>query len=251
MNALLDNLFRTEYGRLHALLVRQLGSHQIALAEDILQETLLRALRLWPIEGTPANPAGWLYQVARNLALDHYRSASRRRVRSLNDYDEDRPLPADVQQALGQTFSLPDSPQAPEALVAESQLGMMFACCAPDIAPEVQIALILNTLGGLGPQEIARAFLLPLETVKKRLVRAKETFRERRLPLSPPPLRPSFRTAWPPCNTAFICCLTKVTAPPWGPNPSARTCATRPCTGLGSWHGSPPYPKPIPWRCWP
>ena len=163
--ALVENLFRHESGRMLAALVRILGVHNFDLAEDVVQETLLRALDGWRYGRIPANPAAWLMLTARNGALDVVRrERSARRFAPLLDSEWT------LVPTLDELFL--------DSEIRDDQLRMMFSCCHPRLAPEVQVALILKILCGFGTAEIARAFLTEPGTVEKRLTRGKQALRE-------------------------------------------------------------------------
>lgn len=166
---LADHLFRREAGRMVAALTRLFGTKHVELAEDVVQETLLKAMREWPYRGIPDQPVAWLHRVARNQAIDRLR----RDARGLELLKENAALlrsewtlSSTVHEAMNETT------------INDDQLRMMFACCHPSIAPEQQVALALRTLCGFGVPEIARAFVTNEETINKRLFRAREAFRE-------------------------------------------------------------------------
>jgi RNA polymerase sigma factor (sigma-70 family) len=169
---LVDHLFRHQAGQLVSTLTRIFGFQNLELAEDIVQDTLLQALRTWPYRGIPENPAGWLMQAAKHRALDLlrrdtvYRSKQEQMAR-LTEYDV-----ATIDQS--------------EERLLDDQLSMMFTCCHPDLSREAQVALTLKTLGGLGVPEIARAFLTRESTIAQRLVRAKRTLRALEVPVEVP-----------------------------------------------------------------
>ena len=164
-----EHLFRHESGRMLAALVRILGLHNFDLAEDVVQEALLRALETWRFGGVPENPAAWLMLTARNGALDAVR-----RERSARRFAPDLSYQLDSEWTLVPTVDrlLVDSE------IRDDQLRMMFSCCHPRLAPEVQVALILKILCGFGTREIAGAFLTEHAAMDKRIARGKEALRE-------------------------------------------------------------------------
>jgi len=162
---LADHLFRREAGRMVAALVRALGVQHLALAEDAVQDALLRALETWKFAGTPENPAAWLMRSARNRAVDLLRRRS----------GFDRLAPA-----LARELEAAAGPEGSEAhLIADDELRLMFSCCDPDLAPAAQVALIVKTLCGFSVREIARAFLSGEGTVEKQLYRARQLLEAR------------------------------------------------------------------------
>jgi RNA polymerase sigma-70 factor (ECF subfamily) len=163
---IVEDLFRREFARVVSTLTRIFGARNLALAEDVAQEALVRALELWPIRGTPANPGAWLIQTAKNRALD-----SLRRDASLASKADD----------IARAFS----PAAMTPEVLDDQLAMMFLCCHPEIPDEARVALTLKTVCGFGTGEIARAFLIQESTAAQRIVRAKRLIRERDLAFEP------------------------------------------------------------------
>lgn len=170
---LIGHLFRHESGRMAAVLTRFLGTENFEVAEDLVQDTLLKAMEVWRFRGVPGNPSAWLYKVARNRAIDWIRH-QQRHPNVLSEYQKHIELiPADV-------FA--------EEEIQDSLLRMMFACCHPAIPPESQIALTLKTLGGLSVLEIAHAFLTSEETIAKRIYRAKEKIKQDHIKLDPPSL---------------------------------------------------------------
>ena len=159
---LIDHLFRRETGRMIATLTRILGVKNLALAEDVVQEAMVRALELWPFEGVPDNPRAWLIQVAKNKALDRLR----RETSLAGKLNALTPLSAE---------------QAPVRPFEDDEVAMLFLCAHPALAPESRLALTLKLAGGFGVREIARAFLTEEATIAQRLVRAKRQIREQAL----------------------------------------------------------------------
>src|SRR5262249_28967846 len=156
----LERVFREEYGRIIATLIRLSGSFD--LAEESLQEALTSAAENWEKSGVPRNPGAWLTTVAHRKLLDAVRrEKTKRDKQSELEYEVER-LPASNEVALEDAVEFPDD-----------RLRLIFTCCHPSLNQEAQIALTLRTLGGLTTTEIARAFLLPEPTLAQRLVRAK------------------------------------------------------------------------------
>ncbi len=147
-------------------LTRVFGPHNLSLAEDVVQEALLQALRQWPFSGIPKNPAGWLYQVSRNKAIDIVR---REQTLSRATSDSGEKLRA-VEPLMHDLFV--------DEEIKDDTLRMMFTCCHPALPLESQIALTLKILGGFSSAEIARALLTNEATIQKRLYRAKQRIRE-------------------------------------------------------------------------
>ncbi|QKJ29780.1 sigma-70 family RNA polymerase sigma factor [Mucilaginibacter mali] len=172
---LADHLFRREAGKMVAVLTRLFGTENLQMAEDVVQDTLLLAFNSWPDKGIPSNPTAWLYKVAKNKAIDKLRHNRH----SLNTD------PDDFSETHDQ--ALPDiTGMWKQELLEDDMLRMMFACCHPKIPKENQITLILKTLCGFSTIEIAKAFLIPEDTVSKRLYRTKEFFRSEKIKLGIP-----------------------------------------------------------------
>lgn len=161
---------RRETGRLTAALTRALGPRHLDLAEDAAQEAMVRALRVWPISGTPDDPTGWLLAVARNVARDRLRR-DRRRGPMRSPEDE-----SDEVSAAGADLDA-SAVQASDRLQDE-ELAMVFMACHPALSLTSRVALTLKTVCGLTVPEIARALLAKPTTVGQRLSRARATLRE-------------------------------------------------------------------------
>ncbi len=169
-----EDLFRTEGARIVASLTARFGTHRLQLAEDAVQEALVRALQTWPYRGVPENPAAWLTQTARNVALDQLR-----REQSWNNKQSGIAAESD------RWLSNPTSVECHDSL-EDDTLRMLFVCFHPQLSPEAQTALALRTLCGLSAAEIAAAFLSSEAAINKRLVRARQRIRELALPFEVP-----------------------------------------------------------------
>lgn len=166
VSELVAHLFRHKSGQIVSILTSIFGFEHLDLAEDVVQETLVKALQQWSFSGVPDNPAGWMLQTARNHALDVLR---RRAVFHEKQLDIARQLELQLQ------------PSEASSLFADEQLTLMFACCHPAFPQDAQVSLILKTLCGFSVSEIARAFLQQEGTVAQRLVRAKRRIREEKI----------------------------------------------------------------------
>jgi RNA polymerase sigma factor (sigma-70 family) len=149
-------------------------------AEELVQEALVAALERWPFSGVPDNPGAWLMTTARNRALD----ALRRDKRTLRVREQLRGE-ADLAPAAASAEPAEDDAEE-ESRVRDDPLRLIFTCCHPALQREGQVALTLRMLGGLSTREIAAAFLVSEPTAAQRIVRAKRTIRERRLPYRVP-----------------------------------------------------------------
>lgn len=163
----MDHLFRRESGKMVAYLTRIFGFDRVNLAEDVVQDTLIKALETWPYYGLPENPSAWLMRVARNRAIDlirretHFRYVTPDLVHLMKIKGEN-----------GQPELIPDKE------IQDDQLRMMFSCCHPELTLDSQVTLILKTLCGFSVSEIAHALLSQEDSVEKRLGRARKTLRE-------------------------------------------------------------------------
>jgi RNA polymerase sigma factor (sigma-70 family) len=179
-------LFRREAARLVSLLTRILGTENLELAEDVVQDTLFQAMETWKVSGWPDNPGGWLFRTAKNKAIDALRR-QRRFVSPARDEVSSGPDENGIPGSALETGPEGGSPAWDEGSLEDDLLGMMFACCHPGLPAESQVALILKTLCGFGTAEIAQAFLAEEDTISKRLYRAKEFFRRERIRPGIPP----------------------------------------------------------------
>jgi RNA polymerase sigma-70 factor (ECF subfamily) len=175
---MLEHLFRHQSGRMVARLTRLLGPAHIDLAEEAVQETMLRALQSWPYQGVPENPPAWLFRVAHNLAIDTVR-----RHRMMDEKAD--AIVADLSRSAFATPDHPDHREVEEQL-RDDELRMIFMCCHPEIPQESRVALSLKTVSGFSVREIARAFLAEDAAIAQRLARAKRQIRDQHLTLDPP-----------------------------------------------------------------
>jgi RNA polymerase sigma-70 factor (ECF subfamily) len=166
-DAELERVFRREYGRTVAVLVRVTGD--IDAAEEAVQDAFAVAVRDWPVHGLPPSPQGWIVTTARRKAIDRLRREASR---------DDR---------HAQALLLHASPEPEEVgAVRDDRLRLLFTCCHPALSPAARVALTLRLLGGLTTAEIARAFLVPEPTMAQRISRAKGKIRDARIPYRVP-----------------------------------------------------------------
>jgi RNA polymerase sigma-70 factor (ECF subfamily) len=173
---LLEHLFRRQAGRMVSHFTRLLGPSHVSLAEDAVQEALLRALYLWPHQGVPENAVAWLFRVAHNIAID-----ALRRDRLLGEKTE-----AVVASFSRSANSQDTGPTDLEEQLRDDELRMIFMCCHPALSRDASVALSLKTVGGFSVREIARAFLVEESAIAQRLVRAKRQVRESGLSIEMP-----------------------------------------------------------------
>jgi RNA polymerase sigma-70 factor (ECF subfamily) len=162
----LKHLFQQEFTKMVAVISKLFGLEYIETAEDIVSETFLTATETWEKQGLPPNPTAWLYVVAKQKTLYHFRR---------NKIFEKKVRP-EIRSRQQETVDI-EEPNFSQENIKDSQLQMLFAVCNPSIASEAQIGLALRILCGFGIDEIAEAFLSNKETINKRLFRAKEKLR--------------------------------------------------------------------------
>jgi RNA polymerase sigma-70 factor (ECF subfamily) len=172
-----EAVWRIESARLIGGLVRVV--RDVGLAEDLAQEALVTAMERWPTEGIPENPGAWLMATAKNRAIDQLRR------RRMHEKKHDA-IALDLDLASGPSAAAPDLETAIDENVGDDLLRLMLVACHPVLSKEARVALTLRLLGGLSTEEIARAFLVPEPTIAQRVVRAKRTLSEARVPFEVP-----------------------------------------------------------------
>jgi RNA polymerase sigma factor (sigma-70 family) len=160
-----DHLFRRESGRMVAALTRIFGVHNLALAEDVVQDAFCRATEVWRFRGVPENPAAWLMATAKNCALDVLR-----RERTARTFAPELGRFLQSEWTLATVVEEQFGPNA----IKDDLLRMMFSCCHPRLPEEAQVAIILNILCGFSVDEIASAFVSGHAAIEKRITRAKK-----------------------------------------------------------------------------
>ena len=208
MSGSLDQLIRQHWWAAVATLCRLTGD--LDAAEDAVQDACVAALERWPVTGVPGNALGWLIGVARHKAVDRMRREAIRGAKEAASVRE-----------------LDDAGHGPDISAEPADtLSLMFLCCHPALDASARVALTLRSVCGLPTAQIAAAFLVPEETMAKRLVRAKAKIRDARIPFRVP-ARPSSRAGSAACCGSSTSCSPRATWPagarPW----SAATCATR------------------------
>jgi RNA polymerase sigma factor (sigma-70 family) len=159
-----DHLFRREWGRMVATLTRLFGIHNLALAEDVVQDAFCRALEVWRIRGVPENPAAWLMTAAKNRALDVLR-----KERTARNFAPELGRWITSEWTLAPVVEEFFAPN----VITDDLLRMMFSCCHPHLPEAAQVMLILHILCGFSVDEVANAFVSSHAAAEKRITRAK------------------------------------------------------------------------------
>jgi RNA polymerase sigma factor (sigma-70 family) len=162
---LTEHLFRHEWGRMIGAVTRIFGVHNLAMAEDVVQEAFCRATEVWAFGGVPENPAAWLMATAKNCALDVLR-----RERTARTFAPELGRLLESEWTLAPVIEEAFGPNA----IKDDLLRMMFSCCHPHLAQEAQVALMLHILCGLSVDEIASALVSRHAAIEKRITRSKK-----------------------------------------------------------------------------
>lgn len=170
-----EAVWRIEAARLIAGLTRV--TRDVGLAEELASDALVIALQQWPQTGIPANPGGWLMQTAKRRAIDQFR---RNRVMA------DKAMPSLTYEAQLKELEAPDYDAQLDDDVKDNLLSLIFTACHPVLSADARAALTLRMVGGLTTAEIARAYLVPEPTIQQRIVRAKKTLADARVPFEVP-----------------------------------------------------------------
>jgi RNA polymerase sigma-70 factor (ECF subfamily) len=158
-----EHLFRNEYGKVVSLLTRKFGTSNVQVIEDAVQDTFLKAMQVWGYQEIPQNPTAWLFRVANNTMIDHFRRSKKIQY-------------ADTLYEKGTAEEVEEFTSENE--ITDSQLKLIFACCDPTLSREYQVILSLKLMGGFSNRELAEALLKKEETVAKSYTRAKKRFRD-------------------------------------------------------------------------
>jgi RNA polymerase sigma factor (sigma-70 family) len=175
VNQLMDHLYRHEAGKLVAVLTGVFGPSNLELAEDVVHDSLVEAMKHWPYKGVPKDPSAWLYKVAKNKALTILNREKYQKQYVAAHKEEESRTDAPINDDL---FG--------EPAVEDDQLRMIFTSCHPSLSKDSQIALTLKTLCGFSISEIAHAFFTTDDTINKRLVRARQKIRAAGIPFEVP-----------------------------------------------------------------
>jgi len=175
----IEAVWRIESARIIAVVARMV--RDVGVAEELAQDTLVVALQQWPVSGVPENPGAWLTAAAKNRALDWLR-----RGRLLQSKHEELGRELAVREEIATAEAVEAADAALDDEVGDDLLRLVFIACHPVLSPESRVALTLRLLGGLSTDEIARACLVPEGTIAQRIVRAKRTLTEARVPFEAP-----------------------------------------------------------------
>ena len=180
----IDAVWRIESPRLIAGLARIV--RDVGVAEDLAQDALVAALEQWPQSGVPDNPGAWLMAAAKHRAIDHFRRNTRLERKHEELGRENVIQKIGAREVRAGEDQMKDLEAAFDDDVGDDLLRLMFVACHPALSTEARVALTLRLLGGLTTDEIARAFLVPEPTIAQRIVRAKRTLAEARVPFEVP-----------------------------------------------------------------